>query len=41
MAFPVHTGELLEAMGALGVELTTTTVEACALVHPFTVAVTK
>jgi hypothetical protein len=37
---PGHTGELLEAIGALGIGFTVTVVEAPELVHPFTVTVT-
>ena len=37
---PSHTGLLLPAVGAAGVEFTTTTVVPAGPVHPFTVAVT-
>ena len=39
--FPVHTGELLVAVGVAGIGLTATVVVATALVHPFAMAVTE
>src|SRR6218665_139653 len=40
MVLPVHTGELLDAVGVAGVEFTTTAVVPTALVQPLVVTVT-
>jgi hypothetical protein len=39
--FPVHTGELLVAVGVAGIGLTATVVVATELVQPFAIAVTE